>query len=629
MAMGPPQLIGRYQLREELGAGGFATVFRAYDPALDREVALKVLHSHLASNPEVAERFVREGRALARVRHPNVVQVFDTGAGDDAPYLAMELIEGRPLSELLIGRGPIPVAQVVAVAEQIAAALAAIHARGLVHRDIKPPNILIEADTGRAVLLDLGVARMLDGGVTATGWLVGTPAYMAPEQIEPDMPITPQTDVYQLGATVYALLAGRPPFEGAPTRVMQAVLRQPPADLSALRPDLPPAVFGVIMEALAKDPARRPQGARAFAAQLRAAARMTLTQETPPWLSPPLPRDGAAVWPAADTAAPTPPAAGRATHPSPAPGRPPAATLTPLAGAAPAWTAAPPANAPRRVPVAVVAVVVAAVIFVGGIGAAMPLLRDDGGPPAAGDAMPVVAPPAVAEPTASPSPPAATATPTPTPVPAPVVTGLQIGPQLTAMGQSEFEATDTLFSCFGLTTMGDGTPLTTVLTPGTTLPRDQFDPAVVARSEADRPSAGVNCQQVAVLQPPLAPGDYTVSIMLGTAVLAQQNLRTLAPAPPLTPAPPVQPPPVVESPAPATAVPTVRPPVVAPPRQPTTVQPPPVQQSTVAPPPPVPQPTAAPPAPTPVPIRATPPVVVPGGSPAPTPRPPPTTGGGA
>jgi serine/threonine-protein kinase len=273
---GQAPTVGRYELHGELGAGGFATVYRAYDPVLDREVALKVLHPHLGRDAATRERFVREGRALARVRHPNVVQVFDAGEANGTAYLAMELIEGRSLKEVADGRGPLPLAEVVAVAGQIAAALAAVHARNLVHRDIKPANILIESAAmpggagGRAVLLDLGVARALDStAVTGTGYLVGTPGFMAPEQFDPDLQVTPQTDVYQLGATVYTLLAGRPPFEGEPTRVMYAIVHRPPPDLTVLRPDLPAGVVAVIAEALAKDPALRPAGTLAFAAQLR------------------------------------------------------------------------------------------------------------------------------------------------------------------------------------------------------------------------------------------------------------------------------------------------------------------------------------------------------------------------
>ena len=270
---GHSQTVGRYQLRDELGAGGFATVYCAYDPVLDREVALKLLHPHLARDGAIRDRFVREGRALARVDHPSVVQVFDAGEAEGTAYLSMKLIRGRALDDILAERGPLPLAEVVEISEQVAAALAAVHARNLVHRDIKPANVLIDDESRRAVLLDLGIARALDAVTMLSGnFIVGTPGYMAPEQLETGGQVSPQTDVYQLGATVYTLLAGRPPFEGDTMQVLHAVVSSPPPDLSEFRPDLPPGVVGVVAEAMAKNPAFRPRGTREFAADLRAAA---------------------------------------------------------------------------------------------------------------------------------------------------------------------------------------------------------------------------------------------------------------------------------------------------------------------------------------------------------------------
>ncbi len=264
-----PLVIGRYEVRAALGSGGFATVYRAYDPTLDREVALKVLHAHLAGDPLIRERFLREGRALARVRHPNIVHVYDAGEAGALAYLAMELVEGRPLEAILRERGRLSLPEVLAITDQLAGALAAVHARQLVHRDVKPNNILIEHGTGRAVLLDLGVARDLTSPTITTTVIVGTPTFMAPEQVTGGQ-VTLRTDVYQLGATVYTLLAGRPPFLGEPFQVMDAIVRAAPPDLHALRPNLPSGVVATVAEAMAKDPARRPADAHAFAAALRA-----------------------------------------------------------------------------------------------------------------------------------------------------------------------------------------------------------------------------------------------------------------------------------------------------------------------------------------------------------------------
>jgi hypothetical protein len=283
--------IGRYQISGEVGAGGFATVYRAHDPTLDRAIALKVLHPHLARDPEFRDRFIREGRSLARVHHPNLVQVYDAGESDGFVYLAMQFIPGHSLAELARAR-QMPLAELAPIVAQVAAALAAIHAAGLVHRDVKPANILV-TDEGRAVLLDLGIARDVNSStVTASGLIVGTPGYLAPEQVDSSVPVGPHTDIYQLGATVYALLAGRPPFEGDTAQVLYGVVHRAPPDLGDLRPDLPPPVIATIAEAMAKDPFRRPPGAPAFAAALASGSGATAplpAMEAPTRSSPPVP----------------------------------------------------------------------------------------------------------------------------------------------------------------------------------------------------------------------------------------------------------------------------------------------------------------------------------------------------
>lgn len=293
-----PRSVGRYEVQGELGAGGFATVYRAYDPKLDRHVALKILHPHHAHDAATRERFVREGRALARVRHPNIVQIHDAGDTEYSAYLAMELVEGRSLDAILEQRGPLPLAEVVGITEEVAGALAAVHARGLVHRDVKPVNILIEDGTGRAVLLDLGVVRAVDAATTASGYLVGTPGFMAPEQLQEPAEITLRTDVYQLGATVYALLTGRPPFEGDTMRVLDAVARAAPPDLRDVRPDLPPSVALIVARALAKNPSLRPAGTRELAGQLRAANAQAVPPAAPlePTVRAPRPSLDKAAW---------------------------------------------------------------------------------------------------------------------------------------------------------------------------------------------------------------------------------------------------------------------------------------------------------------------------------------------
>ena len=193
--------IGRYQILGEIGAGGFATVYRAHDPTLDRVVALKVLHAHLARDPSIRDRFIREGRSLARLHHPNLVQVYDAGESEGQVYLAMQFIPGQSLAEVSRGR-VLSLAELAPVVVQVASALDEIHAAGLVHRDVKPANILV-TEAGRAVLLDLGIARDVNNvTATASSLIVGTPGYLATEQVDRNLSIGPHNDVYQLVATM-------------------------------------------------------------------------------------------------------------------------------------------------------------------------------------------------------------------------------------------------------------------------------------------------------------------------------------------------------------------------------------------------------------------------------------------
>ena len=266
-----PDAIGRYQVFAQLGAGGFATVYRAYDPRLDRDVAIKVLHPTLARDPDMRDRFLQEARALASIRHPHLVRLFDAGEADGIVYLAMEFIAGRSLDAVILHH-PLSVDDVCRIVSQVASALDALHDSGLVHRDVKPANIML-ADDGRAILVDLGVARSLNtDGITSPSVVMGTPGFLAPEQLGDAVAAGPRTDVYQLAATAYTLLTGRPPFQGSPVEVLYAIAHRAAPDLQALCPDLPPGMAAAIVEALAKDPQRRPAHAGAFAGALTAAA---------------------------------------------------------------------------------------------------------------------------------------------------------------------------------------------------------------------------------------------------------------------------------------------------------------------------------------------------------------------
>lgn len=275
---------GRYEITGVVGEGGFATVYRAFDPALKRAVALKALHTDLAALPDVRSRFQQEAMALAKVRHPHIVGVYDIGEADGRPFFAMEFVDGQTLSQLVGGR-PQSLTWVVGVLQQLAGAIDALHAAGVVHRDIKPSNVMV-GPGGDVVLMDLGVARF-DGGADAThtGQIFGTPSTMAPEQALSRPAGTP-ADIYALGVLAYWLLAGAPPFEGESLAIMHAQAYETPPSLSITRPDLPSYAVRAIDQALAKEPDARPATATAFVAMLSGDVTGMMADE-PTLMSPP------------------------------------------------------------------------------------------------------------------------------------------------------------------------------------------------------------------------------------------------------------------------------------------------------------------------------------------------------
>jgi predicted Ser/Thr protein kinase len=266
-----PEEFGRYRIQRRLGRGGMGTVYLALDTELHRPVALKVPSAGTAGNPELIERLLREARAAAALRHPNVCPVYDVGRINDVPYLTMAYIEGRTLQEVLEdGERPGP-AESAALVRQLAVALQEAHARGLVHRDLKPSNIMLDR-TGEPVVMDFGLVRRTgatDIQLTHEGVMVGTPAYMAPEQVTGDLgAMGPATDVYGLGVILYVLLAGEMPFAGPLHAVLAQVLTQDPEPPSRLRPGLDPRLEAVCLKALAKSPGARYPSMTALAAAL-------------------------------------------------------------------------------------------------------------------------------------------------------------------------------------------------------------------------------------------------------------------------------------------------------------------------------------------------------------------------
>jgi peptide/nickel transport system substrate-binding protein len=263
--------LGRYELRDRLGRGGFATVYRAWDPRLRREVALKALSVDWSEEPDVRRRFMAEAQALAGLHHPNIVTIFDVEETPERPFFTMELIEGQTLADLLAGGRRLGLAEAVALLVPLADAIDMLHTVRLVHRDIKAANIMVE-HRGRVVLMDLGIARQLEGPqYTSKSVVMLSPESAAPEQVR-GQAIGPATDIYALGVVTYQMMAGRPPFLGDTAALLHAHVYEPPPPLWELRPDLPGPVYAVVQEALSKDPARRPAQASVLAAALRDAS---------------------------------------------------------------------------------------------------------------------------------------------------------------------------------------------------------------------------------------------------------------------------------------------------------------------------------------------------------------------
>ncbi|MGH3245883.1 MAG: WD40 repeat domain-containing serine/threonine protein kinase [Trebonia sp.] len=258
----PGSLVGGYRLEQQVGAGGMAMVYRARDERLGRTVALKILPPMLAGNQEFRTRFIRESRAAAAVDDPHIIPVYESGEADGVLFIAMRFVAGGDLRSVVSREGPLPAERAASFITPVASALDAAHAAGLVHRDVKPANILVEARPGRpdhVYLSDFGLTKgaVSAAGLTGTGQFVGTPDYSAPEQIT-GQPVTGQADQYMLACVAFTLLTGRMLFEREqPMAVMWAQVSQPPPSVTAFRPDLPAAVDRVLARALAKAPQDR------------------------------------------------------------------------------------------------------------------------------------------------------------------------------------------------------------------------------------------------------------------------------------------------------------------------------------------------------------------------------------
>jgi tRNA A-37 threonylcarbamoyl transferase component Bud32 len=402
MASPPLETLGRYRLVRVLGRGAMGVVYEALDERLGRTVAIKtVLRSHLdneSTAQDYAARFVREAQAAARLSHPNIVAVYDFGEQDDLSYIVMEFVSGRELADLFRSGHRFTLVEALQIMSELLDALAYAHAQGVVHRDVKPANMLVDR-AGRVKLADFGVARLSSGNQDRTmpGTMVGTPNYMSPEQIL-GQPVGSRTDIFAAGVVLYQFLTGRQPFEGGGMFIVQRrILQEEPTPPSQVFAGLPPVLDGIVSRALAKQPQDRYETAAAFAQDLRRlAAEYLLTPALPAATGAPGPAGSAAVDLQLDIASPSAVA-------SPAP----QSWVSPQTAPQPAPTAAAPRRAiwPYGLGLGLV-----------GAAAAWWLLQ----PPAAPPTGPAASPPAVREaasapvlPAAPPTAPASSAMPTP------------------------------------------------------------------------------------------------------------------------------------------------------------------------------------------------------------------------
>jgi eukaryotic-like serine/threonine-protein kinase len=264
-------IAGRYEVEEVVGHGGMSSVYKAHDSLLERHVALKILHERYNTDDEFVERFKREARSVAQLQHPCIVTVIDRGEQDGRQYIVFEYIDGENLKEHVVRQGRLDIAEALEIAIEVAGALAFAHDHGLVHRDVKPQNVLLNGD-GRPKVTDFGIARSLDvdTGMTQTGTVLGTSNYIAPEQASGGS-VDQQTDVYSLGVVLYELLAGDVPFPGESfLAIAMKHVNEPPPNLLDERGDIPLRVAAAVDRALEKDPAQRFPSMKAFAAELEA-----------------------------------------------------------------------------------------------------------------------------------------------------------------------------------------------------------------------------------------------------------------------------------------------------------------------------------------------------------------------
>src|SRR5205085_1372867 len=313
---------GRYRIIRKLGAGGMANVYLAEDQELGRRVAIKILDDRHAADDSFIERFRREAKNAAGLSHPNIVSIYDRGEAEGTYYIAMEYLSGRSLKELIVSRGPTPVRIAIDYTRQILAAIGFAHRNGIVHRDIKPHNVVVDAD-GRLKVTDFGIARSGASQMTEVGSIIGTAQYLSPEQAK-GAPVDQRSDVYSVGIVLYEMLTGQVPFTGdTPLEIAMKHLSEIPRPPSELRPEVPHDLDSVVLRVLAKDPAERYQSAEEMDADLaRVAEGLPVDPETETMATAVL--SGSGLMAAAPTSVITRPAGTAPTRAAPPGGTPPA-----------------------------------------------------------------------------------------------------------------------------------------------------------------------------------------------------------------------------------------------------------------------------------------------------------------
>src|SRR5437762_7219665 len=258
---------GRYRIVRKLGAGGMANVYLAEDQELGRQVAIKILDGRHAADDQFIERFRREAKNAAGLSHPNIVSIYDRGEAEGTYYIAMEYLDGRSLKELIVSRGSAPIRTAIEYARQLLGAIGFAHRHGIVHRDIKPHNVLVGPE-GRLKVTDFGIARSGASQMTEVGSIIGTAQYLSPEQAR-GAPVDQTSDLYSLGVVLFELLTGQVPFTGdTPLEIAMKHLSETPKAPSELRPEVPHDLDLVVLRALAKDPADRYESAEEMDADL-------------------------------------------------------------------------------------------------------------------------------------------------------------------------------------------------------------------------------------------------------------------------------------------------------------------------------------------------------------------------